>query len=182
MRCLHPEGLYQPGPNTSTHTPNRAGVLPPNDAPSDSAAGPLRRSGRKRKSTAGPTDPRRRRMSSNPDQPVLDQLREMMREMREVREDVNRSETNTSSKIDSLSKKMTDRMGKTEQSVRCLSQDLASVRGDIADVKKKAAEDADRVEKLVEDTINRKLLVANTKVRRPRTNAALTGANLLPIG
>ena len=44
-------------------------------------------------------------MSSNPDQPVWDQLREMMREMREVREDVNRSETKTSSKIDSLSKK-----------------------------------------------------------------------------
>ena len=47
-------------------------------------------------------------MSSNLDQPVLDQLKEMMKEMREVREDVNMSETNTSTKIVSMSKKITD--------------------------------------------------------------------------
>ena len=166
--------------------------LPAFDSPAaaseqaDSSAGPLRRSGRKRKLTSDPIGPRRNRMSASApppqDKTVLEQLQEMMREMKEVREDVNKSNVTTSTKIDSLSKKMTDRLGKTEQSVKCLSQDLAAVRTDISKVKRKASEEGIRMERMIEDLVDRKLATTRPDAqRRPRPTGTLTGANLTPL-
>ena len=50
----------------------------------------------------------------------------------------------------------------------------------MAQVKKKAADDSELVESLVEEVIDRKLKTA--KAKRPRLGPALTGANLMPIG
>ena len=160
------------------HTPTPL----PQEQDTRSAAGPVRRSGRKRKSTAEVEGQQRRKMTSQPpEKSVLDQLKDMMKEMKEVREDVNRSEASTSTKIDSLSKKMTDRLGKAEQSVKCLSQDMATVMTDIGRLKSKAAVDEHRLEKVVEAVVEKKLASSaqTDTLRRPRR--PLTGANLVPL-
>ena len=171
------------------------GVAAPPDSNPSPGGGPTRRSGRKRKSTTEATDLRRLRMASStsnasaPGQEtsVLDQLKELMKQMKEVRDDVNRSETSTSGKIDTLSKKMADRLGNTEQSVKCLSKDVATVKADLAKVKRKASEDTLKLERLVERVVEKKL-EANTNTstpvhaRRPRVGERLlTGANLQPV-
>lgn len=167
-----PQGNRYPDPNPSTPLQDNPGQ--------ESSAGPTRRSGRKRKSTSEAADPRRSRMSSQqqtPDKAVLDQLKDLMKEMREVREDVNRSEVSTTGKIDGLARKMTDRMGKTEQSVKALSQDVTSIRRDLVAVRKEAGTEAVRVEKLIEEVVDRKMAAKPDVGRRPRSGL-LSGANL----
>ena len=180
------------GPLPSTSS---AGTEPPSPGPSqlptgatsspapsqsESSAGPVRRSARKRKSTADHLDARRQKMATTNDLPVLEQLREMLKEMKEVREDVKRSDTNTSTKIDTLSIKVTDRLNKAELSVKCLSQDMAAVKADLSMVKKKA-DDSKRIEKIVGDLVDKKLRAPPPRegLRRPRP-PFLTGANLVP--
>ena len=170
------------------------------EASSASPLGPevtpgVRRSSRKQKSTSDPFDSRRSRMStsslpgpssgnagnSTTDSAVLDQLKEMMKEVREVREDVNRAEVGTAARIDSLSKKMTDRLNKAELGVKCLSKDVAAVKSDIVRVRKTAAEESVRLEKLIGETVEKKLGTRPDLGRRPRTSRTLTGANLIPL-
>ena len=136
--------LQAPPPPTTplaTEQPdNHAGLSP--------GGGPLRRSGRKRKSTSEATDLRRLKMSSSgqpsssDDKPVLEQLKELMKQMKEVRDDVNRSEGSTASKIDSLSRGVTERLNKTELSVKCLMKDVATVKSDLTRLKLKTGEDS----------------------------------------
>ena len=175
-----------PSAPTAPDLPETPSVPSPPD--SRSSAGPVRRSGRKRKSTSEPFDLRRGRMATAAppaaDKSVLDQLKDMMKEMREVRKDVNRSEASTSSKIDSLSNTLTDRLGKAEQSVKNLSRDVVTLRADVSKAKRKNFESAVKLEKMVEDVVDRKLMASkndytamkNDSLRRPRRMA--TGANL----
>ena len=119
-------------------------------------------------------------MATPTDQPVLEQLREMMKEMKEVKESVNRSETNTSTKIDSLSKSVSDRLNKAELSVKCLAQDVATVKTDLNKMRKKA-DDSGRIERIVGEVMDRRMAAAprTDLLRRPRPSF-LTGANLTP--
>ena len=192
---------------TSTPDPQRASDLsdlfqtPP--APS---AGPVIRSGRKRKSTSEPLETRKTRMSSSAAPPpandstasssggasssstqrgsssaVLDQLKDMMREMKEVREDVRKSESGTASRIDSLSKKMTDRLHKAEQNVKVLSKDVTFIKSDMVKVKKNVSLESTRLEKLIVETVDKKLSDRQDLTgHRPR-QLPLSGANLVPL-
>ena len=165
---------------SSSSLPPHTPTPPTQETDSRSAAGPVRRSGRKRKSTVEIEGQQRRKMSSSqpPEKTVLEQLKDMMKEMKEVREDVNRSEASTSTKIDTLTKKMTDRLGTAEQSVKCLSQDMATVMTDIGRLKRRTAMDESKLEKVVEAAVDRKLATVKTDgLRRPRR--PLTGANLI---
>ena len=163
---------------------------PLSGGPQHQGGGPVRRSCRKRKLTAELGEARRHRMSNGsqsttPDLTVMEQLRELMKEMREVRDDVNRAENGTATKIDSLSKRVTDRMNKTELSVKCLTQDVAAVKADLAKVKRSSAVEKARLETMIERTVERRMEGARATstpapMRRPRA-AVLTGANLQPI-
>lgn len=52
---------------------------------------------------------------------------------------------------------MSDQMSKAEQGVRCLSKDIASVKTDIVKIRKNASEESKRLEKLIGDTVEKKL-------------------------
>lgn len=119
------------------------------------------------------------------DSSVLDQLKEMMKEVREVREDISKSENSTASRIDSLSKRMTDRLNKAEQGVKSLSQDMTVVKADIARVRADASRESTRIDKMIGEVVDKKLELLRpsspTSIRRPRTPRPLTGANLIPL-
>ena len=174
-RRLSVGGTPIPSESSQPSYPNTSGTPKDTRQP---AGGPVRRSGRKRKPTSEALDARKTRMASSSNDSVLDQLKDMMKEMKEVREDVNKSSTNMTGRIDSLSKKMTDRMSKTEQSVKCLSQDMAFVKADLSRVRREASNEAARVERMVGDIVDKKLNSNKQDLRRPRY---LTGANASPV-
>ena len=150
------------------------------------SVGPVTRATRKRRmsqqsahdSTESPQAGPPGKKSTRDDSALLQKLELMISG---VRSDIAKSEVNTVAKIDSkvddLSSKLTERLGKTETSLSALENDVARVKTDMLIMKNKSDTQARALSAVVEDIVARKLAKFPKDDPKPRLNSTATSSS-----